>query len=317
MLTIKKNICCLTIAALTLLTQPNTLAQTLASVAAYDCTAQAQIPSTQCNALKALFASTDGENWTNKSNWGTGLPDTWAGVFIIPATGDVTTVDLDSNNLIGTLPVELGNLTGLRTLQLSHNNLTGPIPTTLTSLTQLRQLFLYNNQLTGGIPDIFAPLTDIELVSIGLNPDLGGTIPTSLASASSLRRLFLNGSGIIGTIPSGFGNLPNLLTLHLHNNELTGAIPDSFGLNPATPQIVDFSNNSLDADALGVALLPTPALQLWGASGSQRSLFDQTATTLPTPASITAVPTTPQWALIAMFFSMLFLSRRYSGKRRV
>lgn len=44
------------------------------------------------------------------------------------------------NNLVGTIPAELGGLKSLISLDLYHNNLTGPIPPSLSKLSNLRFL---------------------------------------------------------------------------------------------------------------------------------------------------------------------------------
>jgi Leucine-rich repeat (LRR) protein len=49
--------------------------------------------------------------------------------------------ELYSNNITGTIPEQLGNLTELVSLDLYLNNLSGPIPSTLGRLKKLR--FLY------------------------------------------------------------------------------------------------------------------------------------------------------------------------------
>ena len=80
-------------------------------------------------ALEALYDSTDGANWTNSTNWK--IDDdlgTWYGV-LVNSDGRVTDLNLANNNLVGTLPDELGNLTSLRALTLNKNQLTGEIPT--------------------------------------------------------------------------------------------------------------------------------------------------------------------------------------------
>ena len=51
--------------------------------------------------------------------------------------------ELYSNNISGTVPEELGNLTNLVSLDLYLNNLRGPIPSTLGKLQKLRFLYDY------------------------------------------------------------------------------------------------------------------------------------------------------------------------------
>lgn len=283
--------------------------QTQASVAAYDCAAQTQIPEAECNALKDLFSSTAGENWTDNANWGTGNPGDWARVALIGVAPNqnVVAISMDSNNLTGSLNSSLGNLAALREANFSHNNLTGPIPSSFSALINMRRLFLFNNQLTDGIPDIFTNWSNILLISIAENPNLGGSIPASLSANNSLQRIFLQNSGLTGGIPSALGDLPNLNLIDLSNNQIGGAIPMSFATVPATPANVDFSNNELDADGSGVALTPG-ALAVWAGAGVQRTLSSQSIPSNPPtpPAQISAVPASPLWSLFIMSIGLFF-----------
>jgi len=52
----------------------------------------------------------------------------------------VTTIDLSSNNLHGTIPSSLGSLSSLTGVTLAANNLTGTIPSQLGSLANLHVL---------------------------------------------------------------------------------------------------------------------------------------------------------------------------------
>ena len=68
----------------------------------------ATIRAAEREALVALYNSTDGGNWTN--NTGRLLSDDpcgWFGVTCLSGRG-VTEVSLDSNNLTGSIPAELG-----------------------------------------------------------------------------------------------------------------------------------------------------------------------------------------------------------------
>ncbi len=286
--------------------------QTQASVAAYDCSAQTQIPEVECNALKDLFASTAGESWTDNANWGTANPGDWARVALVGVAPNqnVIALSMDSNNLNGSLNSSLGNLSFLGDANFSHNTLSGPIPSSFSALTNMRRLFLFNNQLTGGIPDIFSNWSSILLVSIGENPNLGGNIPSSLGANNSLQRIFLQNAGLTGSIPSFLGDLSNLNLIDLSNNQLSGAIPLSFAGDPATPANVDFSNSQLDADGIGVALTPG-ALGTWAGAGSQRSLSGQLLPSTPpaSPAQISAVPASPLWSLVIMSMALFFFRK--------
>jgi len=65
---------------------------------------------------------------------------------------------LSENQLTGSIPSEIGNLTNLTKLYLSDNQLTGSIPSEIGNLTNLTQNFLDNNQLTGQIPESICDL---------------------------------------------------------------------------------------------------------------------------------------------------------------
>ncbi|MYI28063.1 MAG: hypothetical protein F4064_08210, partial [Acidimicrobiales bacterium] len=82
----------------------------------------------------------------------------WDGITIDRTFGHVADISLSSNDsvsandLSGSIPPELGNLTGLETLSLSGNALSGSIPPSLGNLTNLTRLSLYSNELSGSIP---------------------------------------------------------------------------------------------------------------------------------------------------------------------
>jgi Leucine-rich repeat (LRR) protein len=63
------------------------------------------------------------------------------------------------NNLSGSIPPELGNLTYLDTLSLSTNSLSGSIPVELSKLTNLTALEIGYNSLTGPLPQWLSDLS--------------------------------------------------------------------------------------------------------------------------------------------------------------
>lgn len=102
-------------------------------------------------ALMALYNSAGGDSWTNKTNWGSSKALwQWYGVGI--SSGRVATLDLRNNNLSGTIPPELGNLTQLDYLALFGNNLTGTIPEELGNCRFASTCYLHKNYLSGSIP---------------------------------------------------------------------------------------------------------------------------------------------------------------------
>ena len=110
-------------------------------------------------ALEALYDVTNGANWSRNDNWKTTEPlGEWFGVAT-SSDGRVARLDLRSNQLSGTIPVEIGNLTSLFLLELGGNQLSGTIPVEIGNLTSLKSLSLGDNQLSGTIPVEIGNLT--------------------------------------------------------------------------------------------------------------------------------------------------------------
>ena len=163
----------------------------------------------------------------------------WQGITIRDSrVGDL---ELARSSLDGTLPAELGQLSGLTELYLNSNQLTGTIPAELGNLSKLRELTLHENMLTGAIPAELGSLPLLERMVLSTNR-LTGTIPGELGSLSSLWGLWLTDNQLTGAIPGELGSLPALRDLKLSNNQLTGSIPPELGSLPALEELILYSN---------------------------------------------------------------------------
>ena len=131
--------------------------------------------------LEAFYDATGGPGWNSSRDWKTAAPlSQWHGVTT-DTRGRVTGLRLLQNNLTGTIPRELGNLTNLVRLYLSDTSLTGTIPPELGNLTNLRSLDLNENSLTGTIPPELGNLTNLHVLHLYDN-FLTGTIPPNWAT---------------------------------------------------------------------------------------------------------------------------------------
>jgi Leucine-rich repeat (LRR) protein len=215
-------------------------------------TAYSQVPQIERDALIALYNSTGGANWTTNTGWlgDVGTECDWYGVTCggsgidnlnlsrnnlvgtIPAElgslSNLTTLNLWDNQLSGSIPSELGNLTNLTQLVLGSNSLSGSIPAELGNLTNLTELYLYTNSLSGSIPAELGNLTNLTVFWLFKN-SLSGSIPAELGNLTNLTMLPLYKNSLSGSIPAELGNLTNLIALTLHKNSLSGSIPAELG----------------------------------------------------------------------------------------
>ena len=117
----------------------------------------------------ALLAAKDTLRGTATLNWGLDTSITsWDGVTVEGTPMQVTKLALRSKSLTGSIPTELGQLTGLTHLDLSRNSLTGEIPSELGELSNLVELRLSGNRLTGCIPIAFKDIATDDLSSLNL-----------------------------------------------------------------------------------------------------------------------------------------------------
>lgn len=86
---------------------------------------------------------------------------------------------------------------------LSSNKLSGSIPAEMTSLTGLIVLNLSDNCLSKGIPERIGNLVNLDTLDLSKN-QLSGIIPSSLASIPRLGHLNLSYNNLSGEIPKGF-----------------------------------------------------------------------------------------------------------------
>nr|XP_027081077.1 probable LRR receptor-like serine/threonine-protein kinase At1g29720 [Coffea arabica] len=160
----------------------------------------------------------------------------------------LTLFSLENNQIEGSIPRAIGNLTTLKELYLGVNNLTVLFDNNLTSesssvelsfvtaLTEcryLREISVANNPLTGVLPvsigklspKTVGNLSNLRVLDLKENP-----LPNSLGNLTSLRYLYLASDRITSYVPDSLWSLKDLLGFILSSNFLTGSLPSEIGL---------------------------------------------------------------------------------------
>lgn len=106
-------------------------------------------------ALIALYKATNGDNWTNNTNWCTDKPlSEWYGIGVDRVTGRVNMLNLPQNNLTGYLPEEIGGLTEVISFDIRYNRLSGALPEGISSLMNgsYSHFLISDNEFSGQLP---------------------------------------------------------------------------------------------------------------------------------------------------------------------
>ncbi|KAJ4839278.1 hypothetical protein Tsubulata_011429, partial [Turnera subulata] len=144
----------------------------------------------------------------------------------------------------GSIPKELLSLRSLSiALDLSSNRLTGSLPVEIGRLPNLGSLNVFDNKLVGIIPDSVIGCSSMEELCLGGNY-FAGEIPQALSSLRGLRILDISCNNLSGKIPDFLSRLPGLTLLNLSLNRLQGEVPKrGIFLNESAVSI--FGNNDL------------------------------------------------------------------------
>eukprot|EP00659_Diplonema_papillatum_P011950 gene11950-18437_t len=134
------------------------------------------------DALMALYDASGGENWYHSHGWGTATdPCLWYGIKCNDA-GEVVTISLARNNLVGHMPENFtrGAFEATTVLCLERNQLYGPIPQSIGHWSSLAYLDLGYNQITGEMP---LSIKNCPIRSFyAADNDLEGELPYGLRS---------------------------------------------------------------------------------------------------------------------------------------
>ncbi|XP_077215470.1 putative receptor-like protein kinase At3g47110 [Tasmannia lanceolata] len=190
---------------------------------------------------------------------------------IVNLSTQLRILSLGHNQIVGSIPSQIGNLFNLQILSLGFNNITGTIPDSIGNLTQLSQLGLGQNNLQGSIPSTLGNCQNLTLLMLAQN-NLNGTIPKEVICLSSLPKLpnpsqnslpgylpwevsYSDKLGMLdvsenklsGEIPITLGKCQTLAELYMQGNKFEGTIPPFFSSLTAI-EVLDLSNNNFSGN---------------------------------------------------------------------
>ncbi|XP_068337642.1 probable leucine-rich repeat receptor-like serine/threonine-protein kinase At3g14840 [Pyrus communis] len=139
----------------------------------------------------------------------------------------ITSIVQKAQDLQGTLPVELVNLTYLQVIDLTRNYLSGTIPPEWSSL-PLLNISLVGNRLTGSIPKELGKITTLQSLDIGMN-NFSGPLPRELGSWANIERFLLSSNNFSGELPKTFAKLTKIKDFRVSDSHFSGQIPDFIG----------------------------------------------------------------------------------------
>lgn len=119
-------------------------------------------------------------------------------------------LELQFNQLVGTVPESIYNLNLLSQLSLDHNQLTGTISSAVSNLGLVRILEYNNNGFTGNIPITLYSLPSLVTIRIGDN-DMAGPLSELLSQLNlTLEEFSVPNNDFTGPFLSAFDALVNL-----------------------------------------------------------------------------------------------------------
>ncbi len=218
-------------------------------------------------ALVALYEATGGDGWTDNANWLSDSPiGQWSGVTV-HATGRVAALALTGNNLVGTVPPELGSLTALAQIDLGGNRLDGCLPANLRGQLNIPGSDLAGLPFCAGDRDALVALYEATGGDSWTDNDgwlsdspIGQWYGVTADDSGQVTALGLNDNNLVGTVPPDLSALTALILLDLGGNRLDGCVPVDL-----------YARDQLDVRPLGRA--PNPPLAQTSAATDKDALL--------------------------------------------
>jgi hypothetical protein len=197
-------------------------------------------------ALATFYFASGGDDWRNNELW---LIEEDECIWYTSSTtrpqcdesGSYVNLELDLNDLSGTIPSELALLSNsLSRIDLSRAGsssfISGSIPSELGYLTLLESIDLGGNQLSGSIPKQIGNWSQVDVLDFSNNL-LSEELPSEIGLLSVLTELNLESNDLTGSLPTAIGRLTKMRSLFLGENQLDGPIPSEPFWKPRPNQL--------------------------------------------------------------------------------
>ncbi|KAB8085899.1 hypothetical protein EE612_008925 [Oryza sativa] len=134
---------------------------------------------------------------------------------------NLSTLDLEGNNINGRIPDSIGQLKRLQDLHLGDNNISGELPSALSNCTHLITINLKRNNFSGNLSNVnFSNLSNLKTLDL-MDNKFEGTVPESIYSCTNLVALRLSSNNLQGQLSPKISNLKSLTFLSVGCNNLT------------------------------------------------------------------------------------------------
>ena len=224
--------------------------------------------------LRMMYRDAGGYDWYDSRGWDDNEDNyfcQWHGIECYDAYegeqlyGQIETIDLTDNHLVGSLNENIFEIPYLSQLLLRDN---ADLEISLKNIEQadyLTKLALSGTEITSfeGLDQASTTLEDLHITSCSLR----GAIPWQIFQLTELRSVYANSNYFDSEIPREIGNLRRLEKFYLFDNALTGTIPDDIEKLASLTSLV-LSNNKLTGELPLQAFNELEDLQLLALSGN-------------------------------------------------
>ncbi|KDO58288.1 hypothetical protein CISIN_1g002600mg [Citrus sinensis] len=168
------------------------------------------------------------------------IPDCWMNwPNLLVLNLGLSILNLRSNKLHGSLPIQLCRLNSLQILDVAHNSLSGIIPRCINNFTAMAAANSSDQDnaisyIRGGVSDVFE---DASVVTKGFMVEYNTIL-------NLVRIMDISNNNFSGEVPKELTNLMGLQSLNFSHNLFTGKIPENIG-NMRSIESLDFSMNQL------------------------------------------------------------------------